>query len=190
MTSSSATGAHAGACIGGTVGCAQRKVDLHAFLCAGDTRLGRGKIAPSRPIQVFIMSEQDIRWLQRLSNYRRALAQLTRFIDKGDLNELEQQGLIKAFEFTHELAWNVLKDYFEYQGNTSISGSRDATREAFQYKLISDGETWMGMIKSRNQSAHTYNKDTADAIGSLIVRHYFSLFVALEVKLSELSHGL
>jgi nucleotidyltransferase substrate binding protein (TIGR01987 family) len=136
------------------------------------------------------MSEQDIRWLQRLSNYRRALSQLKKFIDKGDLSELEQQGLIKAFEFTHELAWNVLKDYFEYQGNSNINGSRDATREAFQHQLISDGETWMGMIKSRNQSVHTYNKETADEISGLIVARYFALFVALEAKMSELSHGL
>jgi nucleotidyltransferase substrate binding protein (TIGR01987 family) len=136
------------------------------------------------------MSDQDIRWLQRLSNYRRALAQLKKFIDKGELNELEQQGLIKAFEFTHELAWNVLQDYFEYQGNSNINGSRDATREAFQLNLISDGETWMGMIKSRNQSARTYNKETADEVGGLVVGRYFDLFVALEVKMSELSHGL
>ncbi|RFP14559.1 MULTISPECIES: nucleotidyltransferase substrate binding protein [unclassified Duganella] len=133
------------------------------------------------------MSEQDIRWLQRLSNYRRALAQLKKFIDHGDLNELEQQGLIKAFEFTHELAWNVMKDYFHYQGNSNISGSRDATREAFQYNLLSDGETWMGMIKSRNQSAHTYNKETADEIAGLILKHYFVLFTAFERKMTELA---
>jgi len=136
------------------------------------------------------MSEQDVRWLQRLSNYRSALAQLKKFIDKGELNELEQQGLIKAFEFTHELAWNVLKDYFEYQGNSGINGSRDATREAFQLNLISDGEAWMSMIKSRNKSAHTYNKETADEIGGLVVARYFDLFVALEDKMSELSDGL
>ncbi|MGV7209273.1 nucleotidyltransferase substrate binding protein [Oxalobacteraceae bacterium A2-2] len=133
------------------------------------------------------MSEQDVRWLQRLSNYRRALAQLKKFIDKGELNELEQQGLIKAFEFTHELAWNVLKDYFEYQGDNSITDSRDATRAALRMNLIGDGDTWMGMIKSRNQSAHTYNKDTADAIGALIVSHYFGLFSALEARMTELS---
>lgn len=133
------------------------------------------------------MSEQDIRWLQRLSNYRRALAQLKKFIDHGDLNELEQQGLIKAFEFTHELAWNVMKDYFHYQGNSNISGSRDATREAFQYNLLSDGETWMGMIKSRNQSAHTYNKETADEIAGLILNHYFALFMEFEQKMTELA---
>ncbi len=135
------------------------------------------------------MSTHDIRWLQRLSNYQRALAQLKKFIDKGELNELEQQGLIKAFEFTHELAWNVMKDYFEYQGTSGISGSRDATREAFQVNLISDGETWMGMIKSRNQSAHTYNKDTADEIANLVLRQYFALFEDFSTKMSELAHA-
>lgn len=135
------------------------------------------------------MDNEDIRWLQRLSNYQRALAQLTKFIDKGELNELEQQGLIKAFEFTHELAWNVMKDYFEYQGNTAIAGSRDATREAFQKNLISDGEAWMGMIKSRNQSSHTYNKETADEISGLVVNSYFSLFKTFAEKMTELANA-
>lgn len=83
--------------------------------------------------------EEDIRWKQRFENYLKALGQLQKFIAKGNLNELEEQGLIQAFEFTHELAWNVMKDYFEYQGNTTITGSRDATREAFQKGLIQDG---------------------------------------------------
>lgn len=135
------------------------------------------------------MDNEDIRWLQRLSNYQRALAQLTKFIDKGELNELEQQGLIKAFEFTHELAWNVMKDYFEYQGNTAITESRDATREAFQKNLISDGEAWMGMIKSRNQSSHTYNKETADEISGLVVNSYFSLFKTFAEKMTELANA-
>nr|VFJ60551.1 MAG: nucleotidyltransferase substrate binding protein, HI0074 family [Candidatus Kentron sp. DK] len=76
-------------------------------------------------------SKLDIRWRQRFDNYRRALARLRDAVSlrkKRPLSDLEQQGLIKAFEFTHELAWNVMKDYFEYQGNTSITGSRDAIR--------------------------------------------------------------
>lgn len=95
------------------------------------------------------MSAQDTRWLLRLSNFRRALAQLKKFIDKGELNELEQQGMIKAFEFTHELAWNVMKDYFNYQGKHNIHGSRDATGEAFQLGLLSDGEAWLDRIVCR-----------------------------------------
>ena len=67
------------------------------------------------------MDQQDICWKQRLSNFSKALDQLTKFIDKGQLNELEEQGLIKVFEYTYELAWNVIKDYFESQGETGLT---------------------------------------------------------------------
>ncbi len=62
------------------------------------------------------------------------------------LSELEQQGLIQGFEFSHELAWNLLKDYIQHQGIAGIIGSRDATRLAFQNDLISDGE---GALRDR-----------------------------------------
>ena len=53
------------------------------------------------------------------------------------LSDLEKQGLIQAFEFTHELAWNIMKDYFDYQGNADlITGSKDATKEAFQNRIM------------------------------------------------------
>jgi nucleotidyltransferase substrate binding protein (TIGR01987 family) len=116
------------------------------------------------------MSRKDIRWHQRLSNYEKALNQLSNAVTlsgERNLSELEEQGLIQAFEFTHELAWNLMKDYFEYQGTSSITGSRDATREAFNKRLISDGEGWMEMIKSRNKTSHTYNEETAER--SLII---------------------
>ena len=85
------------------------------------------------------MKEQAIRWQQRFYNFLKAFSLLEKAVlqhHKSGLSELEEQGLIQRFEFTHELAWNVLKDYFEYQGNTSITGSRDATREAFSKGLI------------------------------------------------------
>jgi hypothetical protein len=56
-------------------------------------------------------------------NYQKALVQLTKFIEKGELSELEEQGIIKAFEYTYELAWKVIKDYYEEQGEVSIQGS-------------------------------------------------------------------
>jgi len=59
----------------------------------------------------------DIRWKQRLANYQKALLKLGKFIEKGELNELEEQGLIQAFEYTHELAWNVLRDYLLCKGH-------------------------------------------------------------------------
>ena len=129
------------------------------------------------------MENPDVRWEQRFANYQKALAQLTKFIDKGDLNELEEQGLIQAFEYTYELGWNVLKDFLVDQGNKSIYGSRDAIREAFNTGLIDDGEGWMDMFLDRNKTSHTYNEETADEIARNIFSHHFALFVALKEKL-------
>lgn len=138
------------------------------------------------------MHDPDNRWQQRFSHYQKALSQLSKGVELSQqrpLSDIEQQGLIKAFEFTHELAWNVMKDYFEYQGTTSIMGSRDATREAFQRNLISDGEGWMEMIKSRNMTAHTYNQDIADEISGKVITQYFQLLQAFRARVQDLVDG-
>ncbi len=132
------------------------------------------------------MATRDIRWLQRFANYNKALGQLKKFIVKGDLTELEQQGLIQAFEYTFELAWNVIKDYYEYQGVTDIQGSRDAFRLAYNRGLIRNGETWMGMIESRGKTSHTYNEEIADEIAQATVDSYYGLFVELQKKLETI----
>ena len=129
---------------------------------------------------------QDIRWQQRFSNFQEALAQLQKFIDKADLSELEQQGLIKAFEYTYELAWTTLKNYLEYQGETQLFGSRDCIRKAFQIGLIIDGDIWMDMLKSRNKTSHTYNQETADEISRAIFADYHPLFIRFRKKMSGL----
>lgn len=136
------------------------------------------------------MAALDIRWKQRLQNFKQAFDQFDKAIQLGQkraLTDLENQGLIQAFEFTHELAWNVMKDYFEYQGTTSITGSRDATREAFHRGLIQKGEPWMEMIKYRNQTTHTYNKTTAEEIVRKIQTEYAQLFKEFFEKMAEIS---
>lgn len=128
----------------------------------------------------------DVRWKQRLVSFKRALCLLSRFIEKGELSDLERQGLVKAFEYTYELAWNVMKDYYEYQGTTDIQGSRDAIRMSFSRGLIDDGETWMDMIGSRVRTAHTYNEETANEIAKSITDKYYALFVRFDAKMKEL----
>lgn len=136
--------------------------------------------------------EQDIRWHQRFSNFNKALSQLENAVsisnDRG-LSDLEEQGLIQAFEFTHELAWKTIKDFVEDQGTVKIYGSKDATREAFQMGLITDGEGWMEMILSRNESSHTYNEKTADEISQKILNSYFQLFMTFKKKMEEITSG-
>lgn len=135
------------------------------------------------------MSEHDIRWQQRFSNYKKALIQLNDAVSlaaERGLTKLEQQGLIQAFEYTHELAWNTLKDFLELREVKNIYGSKDTTRESFSLGLINDGEIWMDMIKSRNQTSHTYNEEVAEEIAAAIVEKYIIEFENLKTKLEEL----
>lgn len=129
--------------------------------------------------------ESDIRWKQRLNNYEKALGQLQKFIERGDLNPFEEQGLIKSFEYTYELAWNVMKDFFEYQGEVNIGGSRDAIRLAFNRGLVTDGKTWMDMIESRIQTSHTYNEKTAEIISTKVQYEYYPLFTAFGKRMQN-----
>ena len=126
---------------------------------------------------------EDIRWKPRFENYARALHQLSLAVELAatrPLSDLEKQGLIQGFEYTHELAWNMLKDFLEYQGVHGIIGSRGAVREAFRRGLIDDGEAWMAMIDKRNLTSHTYNLETANALGQDIIEIYHPCFIALK----------
>jgi nucleotidyltransferase substrate binding protein (TIGR01987 family) len=133
---------------------------------------------------------QDIRWKQRFSNYTRAFQSLTEAVElsqQRELSSLEQQGLIQSFEFTHELAWKMLKDYLEYQGITNIVGSRDASRFAFQNELIQDGAVWMQMIAARNQTTHTYNIKVAQAVVESILLQFYPALNQLANKFGDLA---
>lgn len=48
----------------------------------------------------------DIRWRQRFSNYKKALAQLSEAIQHNSIKppDIIKKGIIQRFEFTHELA--------------------------------------------------------------------------------------
>lgn len=129
------------------------------------------------------MTSQDVRWQQRFSNFNNALVQLLEAADlarQRPLSKLEKQGVIQAFEFTHELAWNVLKDFLQDQGDQTLNGSKDATRAAFKVGLIQEGEGWMAMIHSRNLSSHTYDEKTAESLVAAIFKDYVPLFITLQ----------
>lgn len=109
--------------------------------------------------------KQDIRWIQRFSKYKKVLSQLSKFNEKDELNEL---------------AWNTIRDFYKFQGEESIQGSRDAFRMAFRRELISNGEIWMDMIESRIQTVHSYNEDTADKIADEVRETYNFEFLKLK----------
>jgi len=127
---------------------------------------------------------EDIRWKRRFAYFSKALERLSDAVELGrerPLSDLEKLGVIQAFEFTHELAWNVLKDFLMSRGSTeTMYGSRDATRQAFAAGLIQDGEVWMDMILDRNRSSHTYDSKTAESIYAAAVNRYYPEFIELQ----------
>ena len=139
------------------------------------------------------MEEKDIRWIQRFCNYRKALFQMGKAVDivsakigNTEQDELMAEGLIQRYEYTHELAWKVMKDYAEYQGQTDITGSRDAIRFSLRVGLIDD-DRWMDTIADRNLTSHNYDNETAERIVNKIISVYYPLFRKFEEKMLPLS---
>ncbi len=138
-------------------------------------------------------TQQDIRWLQRFANFRKALARLRlaaevveRKMNLGDdVDELLEEGLVQRFEYTHELAWKVMKDYLEYQGYTDIRGSRDALRQALAVGLLDDGR-WMESIADRNLTSHLYDDAEASRIFEKIITVYLPLLARFEQQMTTL----
>lgn len=152
-------------------------------------------------------NKNDIRWEQRFSNFNKALLKLSEAVDyiktnlaKNEikleidstekvLEEIIKEGLIQRFEYTYEMAWNVMKDYAYYQGNSEIGGSRDAIRYAFSSNLIENGEMWMEMIKSKIKTSHTYNEVTANEIYIKIIEEYHLAFLEFQKTMESKRSG-
>ncbi len=132
--------------------------------------------------------EQDIRWKQRFSNFEKAFLQLKQAVEDydGDVEAIIKEGVIQRFKYTHELTWKVMKDFLEYEGHQNITGSRSATRSAFNINLVKDGQVWMDMIDSRNKTVHTYHKNILEQEYQKVVEAYFSCFSEFYKKMKTL----
>lgn len=140
------------------------------------------------------MSEnQDIRWVQRLSNYDKAVDRLqnaARIVStekqfSGEVDDLLKEGLVQRFEYTQELAWKVMKDYEEYQGYTDVQGSRDAIRKALQMGIVEDS-AWMSTISSRNLTSHCYDEEEFNMVLNQIIHDYLPIFVKFSEKMNAI----
>jgi len=132
-----------------------------------------------------ITPDSDIRWQQRFINFNKVFSQLDRFMQEKSLNEMEEQGLIKAFEYTYELSWKTLQDLLKDKGYTNLVGPKPVIEQSFQDGYIVDGKGWMRMHVSRNLTSHTYDEETAEEIIKSIRSEYFDLLKNLQTRLQE-----
>ncbi|PCJ13301.1 MAG: nucleotidyltransferase [Gammaproteobacteria bacterium] len=132
--------------------------------------------------------DQATRLRQRLNNYHIALERLDEAVEisqQRPLSNLEQLGLIQTFEFTHELACDCLKGYLQHQGDNNIIGSRDATKKALSFGLITEGQQWIDMIDTRHRTLYAYKEDIALHVSNLVINHYHPLLKQLDQQLNR-----
>ena len=130
---------------------------------------------------------EEIRWQYRFRNFSRAFALLREALegDVGALSQLEREGVIQRFEYTFELAWNLLKDRLEYDGIALPTVTpRHVIRQAFQAKLIQDGDAWIDMLTDRNLMSHTYDFAKFEVVIRKIQRQYLVILGELYERLS------
>lgn len=122
------------------------------------------------------------RWQERHEFYRKVVSQLEKGLTTyPDLNELEKDGVIQRFEFTFELAWKTLQDYFAQEsGYIDVKGPRTVLKQAIQDNLITDGYTWLSMLESRNELTHVYDEEESRRILDDVAAIYLPLLQELE----------
>lgn len=138
---------------------------------------------------------EESRWLQRYQNFKRALAHLDDAMNQArergvsEFSDLEKQGLVKCFEIAFDLAWKTLKDYLVEQGYPDVMGPHSVIKQAFTDGLIVDGNEWVRMLESRNDSAHTYDETIIEEIIESFSKNYYILFDQLDRKLTALKNA-
>ena len=103
------------------------------------------------------MENKDIRWKQRFQNFEKAFLRLKEALEKGELNELERNGLIQRFEFTLDLSWKVMKDFLEEKGFSLKPSPKDTFRLAQENGYIDYAQELIDGLDIRNELSHDYD---------------------------------
>ena len=111
------------------------------------------------------------------SDFSDALERLKEALDedisKGDIII---DGTIKRFEFTFELAWKLTKAVLDYNG-IKADTPRLVIKEAFQSKMVKDGDGWIDMLEDRNKTSHIYDEKQALEIYNKIKETHITLLL-------------
>lgn len=100
----------------------------------------------------------------KLEKLRKALLSLEAIYLKPNLDDRTNiDATIQRFEFTFELFWKALKEFFYYKG-LEVNYPRDIIKEAYAASLIEDESSWLLMLKDRNLTSHTYDEALANQI--------------------------
>lgn len=120
----------------------------------------------------------DEKFNRRYTSFCNSLDALAEARERDLSDSFVLSGISAKFSITFDLAWKVMKDILvQYYVITNfVAGSpREVLREAYKANLISD-ESWMEMLKVRNELSHDYDCEIVKEHCNTIVQKYIDLF--------------
>jgi nucleotidyltransferase substrate binding protein (TIGR01987 family) len=100
----------------------------------------------------------------KLEKFTKALVALEAiYLNPITTDRINIDATIQRFEFTFELCWKFLKDYFQEQG-LNLNYPKEVIKEAFASGIINNEDVWLNMLSDRNLTSHSYNQTLADQI--------------------------
>lgn len=131
------------------------------------------------------------KFFKRYESFKRSLDALSEARERDMRDSFVLSGTAAKFSITLDLAWKVMKDIIVgyYEITDFVLGSpKEVLKKAFQVKLIED-DTWLDMLKTRNELAHDYDGVIIKNICMVITGKYLDLFYdfreAVETLLRE-----
>ena len=120
----------------------------------------------------------DAKFYKRYQSFCNSLDSLAEARQRDITDSFVLSGTSAKFSITFDLSWKVMKDILiQYYAITGfVTGSpREVLRESFKADMISD-DTWMKMLRVRNELAHDYDGDIVKTHCNAIVNEYIDLF--------------
>ena len=126
------------------------------------------------------------RSVNRYNTFCKSLKNLERSRYANPSADFVLEATILNFTFTFDIAWKVMKDILvKNMGilDFATGSPRETLQQAFTNHLIDD-DTWMQMLKTRNQLAHDYDGSFAAEKFRDIIDVYYPLFLRFQ-KVAE-----
>ena len=111
----------------------------------------------------------ESRFINRYRTFCRSLKNLEKSLNADVRADFVLEGTVLNFNLTFDIAWKVMKDILV----------KETLQQAFANGIIDD-DSWMKMLRVRNQLAYDYDGTLAEEQFQNIIRVYYPLFEKLK----------
>ncbi len=125
--------------------------------------------------------------INRYRTFCKSLKNLGKSLNADTKADFVLEGTVLNYNFTFDIAWKVMKDILTKELEIldfALGSPRETLQQAFANGIIDD-DTWMKMLRVRNQLAHDYDGTLAEEQFQNIVKVYYPLFEKLKERVEK-----